>query len=390
MNDEPLRELERRWTTTRDVADEARLLVERMRTSVVARSRVEIAAYLGHAPAMSALGDATPVGEYAPWGRWRAALDEAARAPFVRLAALRRFSERVDDPVASSVEAASVALKAWLACPCEADRAAARPALDGLEGELWDLPSSVYRRASELRDLLRAIVADVEESDERDDLAFVVVSLQLVRNGLELDRDQRAAREELVRWALGPAHAFMAGPVGDERAFLSTRLASGELTRERVEVAAYARSEPARELLGWPVTAPVEPVPWILGLARWSPTWALRALAEVAGNTRGEPTRDDLFQHVLAARSALRRWADAPESTSSIDLGSPRKLLRKELPGSVLVALLDCVIKRRAPDEELVARIVQAHDDDLVGHPTELGQLVRWWALRFGAATGAR
>lgn len=88
MSDEPLRELERRWATTRDAADVSRLLVERMRTRAAARPRIEIAAYLGHAPAMTALGDAAPVGEYAPWGRRRAALDEAARAPLVRLAAV--------------------------------------------------------------------------------------------------------------------------------------------------------------------------------------------------------------------------------------------------------------------------------------------------------------
>lgn len=60
MSDERLRELERRWKETCATQDEAAYLVERTRSGELDQNRLELAAYLGHAASLVALGDEAP------------------------------------------------------------------------------------------------------------------------------------------------------------------------------------------------------------------------------------------------------------------------------------------------------------------------------------------
>lgn len=78
MGDERLRQLERRWLETKALDDEAGLLTERVRSGVLLRERLELAAFCGHPAACAALGTEQPeVPEdleawgdaFARWGR---------------------------------------------------------------------------------------------------------------------------------------------------------------------------------------------------------------------------------------------------------------------------------------------------------------------------------
>lgn len=60
MTDARVREAERRWRETGAVADEARLLLERVRAQALDPHRLRLAAALGHAAALEALGEAAP------------------------------------------------------------------------------------------------------------------------------------------------------------------------------------------------------------------------------------------------------------------------------------------------------------------------------------------
>jgi hypothetical protein len=60
MSDQELRELERRYRQSGDATDEAAWLGARLRVGDVDRSRVELCAWLDHAPARVALGDEAP------------------------------------------------------------------------------------------------------------------------------------------------------------------------------------------------------------------------------------------------------------------------------------------------------------------------------------------
>ncbi len=61
---------ERAWAASAGDDDEARLLLERVRTGALAPERLELAAWLGQPAARLALGDAAPAGDHVPLGRW--------------------------------------------------------------------------------------------------------------------------------------------------------------------------------------------------------------------------------------------------------------------------------------------------------------------------------
>ena len=63
MSDEHLRDLERRWRTSGDPQAEAAYLLARVRAGRLERSRLEVAAHLGHAAACAALDRLPPESE---------------------------------------------------------------------------------------------------------------------------------------------------------------------------------------------------------------------------------------------------------------------------------------------------------------------------------------
>lgn len=131
MSDDYLQQLEARWRETGDSPDEAALLRERMRAGLLARPRLELAAFLGHEAARMALPGSPGLdsdeptrlaAELWPWGKEAcvAAAVSAAHAVSADGAAAR------DSRPQRAVEAAA----AWVHCPCAAHVAQAREAAD--------------------------------------------------------------------------------------------------------------------------------------------------------------------------------------------------------------------------------------------------------------------
>ncbi len=121
MTDDRLREAEREFRETGDVAAETRLLTERVRAGLLAPERLELAAELRYEPAVLAHGG--------PRGPRTHAVRELVESleRFGPEAIIRAFTEiaRRTTPRGGPLqrtEAAVQALDAWLACPCERHR----------------------------------------------------------------------------------------------------------------------------------------------------------------------------------------------------------------------------------------------------------------------------
>ena len=78
MTDASVRELERRWLTSGDLAHGVALLRERLRLGLLDPTRLELAAWLGHPVAKALLGAEAPVGRHAGRNEWLRALDREA------------------------------------------------------------------------------------------------------------------------------------------------------------------------------------------------------------------------------------------------------------------------------------------------------------------------
>lgn len=399
MTDGQLRELARRFAASGDRADEARLLAERLRVRDLDAARLEIAAYLGHAPAIAVLGDAAPVGGFMPWRRWSRSLDLPGRVLLVRLGLeqARVQRELSPDPLPPSeiVRVATEAARVWTTCPCEEHAGAVRGARSDLEE--WQ---GVHRSWFRIRQLLLQVLPAAFDDGEL--LSVATVSLLSLQNGRLLDQERRAIRDGFVGWALGAEHAFVDGPVGEEQTFLAARLAVGQLDAERLAVAAHAGHDAARAILGEETEPTTDALVLLLGLARW-PTWQLRALAEVAGSTfdaagrpeqgRARRVHDRALLDCWAARKVLREWAGDPgEVDPAPSLTTMRRLERvaglvPSMGIALLASVLECVVARRAPDEALVRRAVDAWRAHR--RPTDLGETLISWALHIGAADDA-
>lgn len=399
MSDEQLRELARRWAASHDPTVEARFLAERLRVRNLDPARLEIAAYLGHGPAIEALGDAAPVGGHMPWRRWSRTLDAAGRVLLVRLGLeqvrVQRELSRDPPPPSEVAETALEAARVWTTCPCDDHVQAVRAAHAALE--TWQ---GVHRAWLRLREQLLGVLPAAFDTGEP--LAVATVHLLTLHGGRPLGGERDAVRADLVRWALGAAHAFLPGPAGEERRFLATRLAAGQLDEERVAVAAHAGHEAARALLGDDSEPTTDALELLLGLRRW-PAWQLRALAEVAGNTydpaerpeqgRARRVHDRAVVDCWRARRALRDWAGDPREVdlapSLADLRRLERVARlvPDLGIALLARVLACVVEARAPDEALVRSAVEAWRAHR--RRSDLGETLVSWALHVGAADDA-
>lgn len=122
VSDDRLRTAERRWRETGDVADEARLLLERVRAGELTRERLELAAYSGHAGARVAVPDVrspapdarSPRGSQA-WirglARFGPVVELRAGLHAGRLILHHGFGDRAEPLFAASM--------VWVACPCD-------------------------------------------------------------------------------------------------------------------------------------------------------------------------------------------------------------------------------------------------------------------------------
>ena len=148
MSDQKLRDLERRWRETGSVEDEAAYLRERVRVGDLTQERLELAAYCGHEGARAALGGVVSCGpkgasellaDLRSWGA-----EEVGRAFLVIAEAVLPLWRAVSHDTAEreSVEAVVVALRLWIAQPCEARLTALDQAIQSAESATWH-PASV-------------------------------------------------------------------------------------------------------------------------------------------------------------------------------------------------------------------------------------------------------
>lgn len=218
MTDEHLRQLERRWRESRAHGDEVALIIERMRTGSLERSRVELAAYCGHPAARDALGGeaATPLEDLeewgnalAPWGREVCvrAMVAAARAV---LPIWGRF--RPDDPRAGrAIELA----EGWIDEPSVEHGAAAwsfgAEALWGTKQEVVDFANSdadaADRAAAALAShALTACSYAARFTSIREGLdiggALLIAAAALGDEGPDDVAIRSAIEGELIAWAL--------------------------------------------------------------------------------------------------------------------------------------------------------------------------------------------
>src|SRR5579883_1031890 len=122
MADDRLREAERVYRETGSVADEARLLTERVRAGLLAPERLDLAAELRYEPAVLAQGGPrTPTEHSLSWlfaRLERFGLEVLTRGALV---VARRCSKLA--PLDASTQACLAAVEAWLDCPCVRHRA---------------------------------------------------------------------------------------------------------------------------------------------------------------------------------------------------------------------------------------------------------------------------
>lgn len=397
MTDGQLRELARRFAASGDPTDEARLLAERLRVSDVDLARLEIAAYVGHGPAIEVLRGAAPIGRHMPWRRWRAALDEASRAPLIAVG-LGRLERQLAalGPVPEELVRLSSALRAWARCPC----AEHTPATVQERGELDDFLQRMtgHEHFGDLCDALaslqrfRRVIAAARPGK---DLGRVLLELREVRAGETDDAAADDERDAVVRWALGAAHALRPAPAADERTYLLARCARGSLTPEKLELAAHAGHPAAQALV--PHAPPVaEPALWVLSLERWGGLLPLRLLARLMSDVppahrepgpEFEGFRDDISEFIAcgACHTALGRWAQDPRGSLAGACQRLRTFSDRSPPDLVdehralVLEVVDACLAEQAPEPGLVRRVLEARTS--AGCTRSIRAPVVAWAL---------
>ncbi len=132
MSDALLRDLERQ-AERGDPAAHDRLLVERERRGVVSRAQLELAAYVGFAPALRVLGRApAPRDDLLVWGRGFHAFGQEACVRVVAAAAAALWTS-LYQPQGDTSRGGLDALAPWLECPCAAHAESPR----ALASERW-------------------------------------------------------------------------------------------------------------------------------------------------------------------------------------------------------------------------------------------------------------
>lgn len=366
MTDGALRELERAWRASGQPDDEARYIAEALRAGRLVRERVELAAYLRHAPARAALGDGAPAGEHVPWSAWVAAVDDDGRRALVRalVGAVRAAAHLEHEPVTRACDA----LEAWLAAPGLEHARALREARDALRVDPVG-PEALAPAAAEpmlaawcLREAALLVLAMGDDAVEG---ALRRVAAAARENALPwLEGGLGPLLDPLLAWALGPGHAYCPGDDEDAGRYVRERLRRGEVDASRLALAAYAGDAAARAALGERAPAPPADLEaWVRGLGAFDPALPGRVVAGVAGHVlltpltrawlgapctpRGHAVRSVVVRQAREACAALRELAERPTEEARAALGRHAELLAP------------ATIDRSAPTEQ-AARAVRA------------------------------
>lgn len=251
---------------------------------------------------------------------------------------------------------------------------------------------------------------------EKDELRWALT--WLVPRDLEPWQELLLALDDLVRWALGPAHTLVYERPGDDlRGYLGARVASGEVSRERLEVAAYAGSAEARALLESPPEQPADTAEWVLGLGRRGLSWALRALALLGSHEAFEEPRwladpartrpydpdsvamlpPSAYEQMSRAHAcqSLRRWADTGREDLRTSIAAVRRhdgapvRAGAEAALASRATLLDVLATCAAgtpPSHSLIQRVLEARRDR--GRRERIERAVVRWALRVESRAG--
>lgn len=172
-----------------DAAARARLIAERLRAGVIARARVELAAWLGDAASRIAIGAperATGDGDLERWARGVEAHGREVAVRAALAATCRAVAEvRLEGAAAGVVASALETVEVWLACPCDEHVAAAvRASRAG--------PNDPYPSHLLMGD------GDLEPDHERDVIVMFAVALARCTAAVVADRERR--REGLDTW----------------------------------------------------------------------------------------------------------------------------------------------------------------------------------------------
>lgn len=318
MSDETLRALQQRWRATRARDDETRYLQARVRSGELSRGRLELAAWLGHAPARAALGDDAPAGSYVDEAALGSVLNVPGRAAIIE-ACLADFvgQPEFDEPRVRQVLAA---LRAWCADPSAVQvavlRQTAAPLARFKDERIMAADFETAAQVRSLEDHVRAVLGETVEPGRW---------MSLIRS--------LSGVEPLLAWALGPGHVLdvdSRDEVEVENQHLLARVKRGALDPDRLALAAYSGHAPAQRALGRDAPiAPVELIAWLEGLGRWGAPVQLGAAVDVCWHVkilfapnpttraveaviRGRPAGPLLNQLVLEGIAALRQRRQAP------------------------------------------------------------------------------
>lgn len=354
MSDEALRALEQRWLATRTRDDEVRYLAARLRAGDLSRGRLELAAWLRHAPARTLLGDAAPVGEFVDHAALGRALDAGGQVAVLR-AALVEWAERPGSLTPRAADGLE-ALRRWCEDPADLGPLQECVAeLDPIVEELMTLHE--FETAALVRDL-------------HTHAAAVVTAAEEPAQWVPLLSRFSARRAATLAWALGPDHALDPDPRDEdvvEGRHLAWRLETGALSRERLEQAAYAGHRPAQLALG--AAAPLAPtafIPWLEGTARWGRDALLRSVIDVCSPFW-------FFFGPAALEGAMSAFQLQTHADAELDrlLLDAREAVRVQLlaedwfgrEGFVITArLLDALLDRDAAAALAVARRLERPD----------------------------
>lgn len=282
MADAEVRGLERRFSATGALDDEARLLEARRRVGALRREQLELAAWLGQPAAREVLGEEAPAGVPAPWQRWAAALGPDGLAVLLRRAIDSAAQGALTRAGLAACQALEAFLQGGLAPPAGALDRDLEEALDAA------LDGGALAEAACLHDLQLACAAaraaagsqgsGSHGSGSHGSGAPLAALLRRLAG-----RHGTATAQALVRWALGPAHAE--GPLQhlglpEAARWLRALLAREALPRGRLLLAAWAGDPAAREALGDKAPdAPEGDRAFLEGVLRLEPELAARLAA---------------------------------------------------------------------------------------------------------------
>jgi hypothetical protein len=206
VSDEHLRELERRSKETGSPEDEAAWIRERVRIGELARERVELAAYCGHAGArLVSVGQVVPTVS-ADWlqGLYRWGETTYARATLACSRSL--LPAPSEQPYAQTLQQAMAAAEALLRCPCKEHL---RLASNGEYAAAWAGGSDAKPPERNARDDPRWLAWEPVDLD-RETAGIVGRAAEAILGSIEMrlgrrataDDARAAASEALVIWAL--------------------------------------------------------------------------------------------------------------------------------------------------------------------------------------------